>query len=269
MIKKYQLFEKLNSRGSKSLIEQEFDQIIKDNCKNWTKAITPLYRGQIDMGDYIYMDPKGTYRKSIDDVNVHVEMLSNLPCWENWPKYGSSVIGISGDRRYASDYSDKVYEIVPFDNSEIVICPESTIWDSLGGFGDDGAIYLTYGLLEALNINSDIWVSTDDKTIEEQLKSIGKIVEFDHKKESMEGIRDYWGQKIEDFLSEMPNSQKFRDRNREDITGEDCFNFINEYLFNPIINDFRKEKYTPNFEVSKNKQIWISEPVLLISIDKV
>ncbi len=41
-LKKYKVFENYNKFGTKTLTEVEFDQIRKENCKNWTKVETEL-----------------------------------------------------------------------------------------------------------------------------------------------------------------------------------------------------------------------------------
>lgn len=272
LITKYQLFEKLNTRGSKSLNEEEFNQILKSSCKNWTKAKTSLYRGQKDLGAYVYTDPRDTHRRSIDDVNIHVELMDNLPCWEGYPKYSSSVIGVS-DRSFAERYG-RIYEVIPFDNIDIAICPESTIWDSFGGWGDEDAVHLTYNFLESIGINADIWLQFIDETIIDVLKSIGKISDIEIKQNPIKNkfsyhkwsksdrrYDPYWINKRMDFLSQ---ASEYLKKDVTEISGEDCFKFLNNYLFNPVERKFTTTKYIPGFEIPKNRQIWTEGPVLLI-----
>ena len=166
MITKYKLFETLNHRGSKSLDEREFDQIRKDNCKNWTKAKTSLYRGQIDLCPYVYTDPRGLKRSSIEKISAHVDAIDNLPSWSKYPTYSESVIGSSELHFYLSGYG-KIYEIIPFDNIDIAVCSKEDIWESLGGHGDEDPIRMTQKLLDDLGI---------DKI--EDLKKVGKIENY-------------------------------------------------------------------------------------------
>lgn len=250
LITKYQLFEKLNSRGSKSLTDQEFNQMVKDNCKNWTKAKTPLYRGQIDMGPYVYTDPSGTYRKSIEDINTHVELMDNLESWKEFPKYSASIIGSTS--KDVGGYG-KVYEIIPFDNSNIGICPGKDIWESFtyGDFGEWGEdIYKVHHFLEYVGINADIWDQVDGGTIETKLKSMDII-----------DVLDKWGGLVNRFLGE---ASKYLKKDVSSLTGEDCYRFINESIFNPDTNGFMKLKYERGFEAPSDKQIWTEGPALLI-----
>lgn len=250
MITKYQLFEKLSTRGSKSLTEEEFNQILKASCRNWTKSKTPLYRGQKDLGPYVYTDPRGTHRKSIEDVNTHIELMSNLESWKDFPKYSSSVIGSTS--KGVGSYG-KVYEIVPFDNSNIGICPGKDIWESFtwGDFSEWGEdIYKIHHFLEHVGIDPDIWDQVGGGTVESKLKSIGIIKGSSH-----------WGGHVNRFIGEV---SKYTKKDVSDITGDDCYRFVNESIFNPNVNGFMKLKYDVGFEAPSDKQIWTEGPVLLI-----
>ena len=108
-LKSYKIFENYNRFGTKTLSEKEFDQIRKENCKNWTKAETELYRGMPDLGDYLLVDPlKGDFRSSIEDTNIHLDLLSNLPSWKDYPKYERCVIGGSPGAAEESQKRDAI-----------------------------------------------------------------------------------------------------------------------------------------------------------------
>jgi len=234
-LKKYKVFENYNKFGTKTLTEVEFDQIRKENCKNWTKVETELYRGMPDLGDYLIVDPlKGDFRSSIENTNIHLDLLSNLPSWKDYPKYERCVIG--GTRGSATGtYGETVYEMIPFDGVKIAVCPESTIWESFGNDDDEfgGDINLVDGFLYIL-------------------KSLGKIVEIPH-------IDGYPG--VNEFLM---RHAEFSWKKPNEITGEDCFNFINNSLFNPKVRGFQLLNYDQNFKTQTGKQIWTEGPVLLI-----
>jgi hypothetical protein len=245
-----QIFENYDRFGTRTITESEFDKIRKENCKNWTKAETSLYRGIPDIGDYILLDPrKGGGRSSIEDVNVHIELLSNLPCWKDYPSYGWSVIGISSESG-ARGYGE-VYEIIPFDNSKIAVCPEADIWLSLSneesGWGGD--IDLVKDFLGELDIDYDVWEQFGGSTIESKLKSIEKI-------EINNSIS------IESFFKRMKEEGFIK--NYDNMTGEICYKFISDFLFNPQKRGFNLEYYKPDFKINDNKQIWTEGPVLLI-----
>lgn len=60
--------------------------------------------------------------------------------------------------------------------------------------------------------------------------------------------------------------KNFSNKNIENVTGKDCYNFINDYLFNPVERKFNLVKYTKNFEIPEDKQVWTNGPVLLWKI---
>jgi len=75
-LKKYKVFENYNKFGTKTLTEVEFDQIRKENCKNWTKVETELYRGMPDLGDYLIVDPlKGDFSSGMMMMNLVVILI--------------------------------------------------------------------------------------------------------------------------------------------------------------------------------------------------
>ena len=127
-LNKYKVFETLNSRGSKSLTKSEVREMVNVNCKVWlSNESDVLFRSQRDMGPFVFTDARGTYRTSIEDVSLHVVLMDNLDCWKDYPKYSEGIIGLSDE---VPNYGDTLYEMVPFDNIKIGVCPSSTIWQS-------------------------------------------------------------------------------------------------------------------------------------------
>ena len=53
-------------------------------------------------------------------------------------------------------------------------------------------------------------------------------------------------------------------KRKEEISGVDCFDYINEFLFNPEERGFDLKIYDSNFGIEGRKQIWTEGPVLLI-----
>jgi len=246
-LKKYKIFENYNKFGSKTITESEFDKIRKESCKNWTKVETELFRGMPDLGDYVFVDPKlGDFRSSIEDTNIHLELMSNLPSWKDYPRYDRCVIG--GSPGAVGSYGDVIYEMIPFDGVQISVCPFSTIWESFGSDFDEwgGDIYLVEHFLDAVGLNSG-WIQSGGETLETKLKSIES---FDLEKEE-----------IDNFIIDCA---LFTKKKKEEITGVDCFNFINDYIFNPEKRGFELKTYDENFKIENKKQIWTEGPVLLI-----
>ena len=253
-LKTYKIFETyIRQRaygrfGSRTITESEFDKIRKENCKNWTKVETELFRGMPDLGDYVFVDPKmGDFRSSIEDTNIHLELMSNIPSWKDYPKYDRCVIGGTPGSATGT-YGDTVYEVVPFDGIKIGVCPFSTVWESFGNefneFGGD--IYLVEYFLGSIGLDSN-WIQVGGETLETKLKSIKS---FDLEKEE-----------VDDFIIDCAIYLK---KSKEEVTGEDCYNFINDYIFNPEKRGFELKTYDVDFNVSKGKQIWTEGPVLLV-----
>ena len=246
-INRYKIFETLNSRGSKSLTESEVREIVTKNCNVWLNIddvrAKKLYRSQRDMGPFVYTDARGTYRGSIEDIQLHVVLMDNLECWKDYPKYHEGIIGLSNNIPH---YGDTLYEMVPFDNIKIVICPSSTIWESFSKHGHEFGqyIYATRSFLELCDIDSDIW-EQDGGTIETVLKEL-----------SVDEINNCDGC---DFLTIM-----YRELGDGDYNGEDCFNFIKDFLFNPEKRGFALITYNESFDIPSNRQIWCSGPVVLL-----
>jgi len=243
--KENKIFENYNKFGTKTLTEVEFDQIRKENCKNWTKAETSLYRGMPDLGDYLYIDPrKGGFRNSIEDTNIHLELLSNLPSWKEYPKYERCVIG--GSPGAVGSYGDAIYEVVPFDDVKIAVCPTATIWESFGNDYDDwgGDIYLVEWFLDSIGMDNT-WVGISG------LGNIDKITDLSNKNQDA----------VDDFLM---RHAEFSWKKPNEITGEDCYNFINNSLFNPKARGFQLLNYDQNFKIENRRQFWTEGPCLLI-----
>ena len=245
-LNKYKVFETLNSRGSKSLTESEVREIVTKNCKVWLSDVMDnvLYRSQRNMGPFIYTDARGTYRGSIEDVHLHVVLMDNLECWKDYPKYSEAIIGLSDDR---PSYGDTLYEMVPFNNIKIGVCPSATIWESFSKNGHEFGQYIwaTNHFLDLCDIDGNSWEQPDGGTIETRLKELG-----------VDEINNCDGC---EFLSIM-----YRELGEKDYNGEDCFNFIKDFLFNPEKRGFSLQTYDENFEAYYDRQIWCSGPVVLL-----
>jgi hypothetical protein len=256
-LNRYKVFETLNSRGSKSLTESEVREIVNVNCKFWLNEDKShkelgdtLFRSQRDMGPFVFTDARGTYRTSIEDVNLHVVLMDNLECWKDYPKYSEGIIGLSDE---VPNYGDTLYEMVPFDNIKIGVCPSYTIWHSFSKHGHEFGQYIwaTNHFLELCDIDANSWEQQNDKyefdgsTIETRLKELG-----------VDEINNCDGC---EFLNIM-----YRELGEGDYNGEQCFNFIKDFLFNPVKRGFSLQTYDESFEVYYNRQIWCSGPVVLL-----
>lgn len=253
-LNRYKVFETLNSRGSKSLTESETREIVTKNCNVWLNIddarAKKLYRSQRDMGPFVYTDARGTYRGSIEDIQLHIVLMDNLECWKDYPKYHEGIIGLSNDIPY---YGNTLYEMVPFDNIKIVVCPTSTIWESFSKHGHEFGqyIYATNHFLDLCNIDTNSWEQQNDK-----YEFDGSTIETRLKELSVDEINNCDGC---NFLEIM-----CRELGTKDYNGEDCFNFIKDFLFNPEKRGFSIHNYDESFDIPDGRQIWCSGPVVLL-----
>jgi hypothetical protein len=220
-LKTYKIWESHNRFGTKTITESEFREIKAENCKNfsfleknierdidYSKIETELFRGMPNLGDYLYVDPrKGDFRSSIEDTNIHLELISNLPSWKDYPKYDRCVIG--GTRGSATGtYGESVYQMIPFDGVKIGICPESTIWQSFGNrsLGDwGGDIYLVEHFLDAIGLETG-WIQIEGETLKDKLESLGKISEISSRDFEAAPFQNL----VDNFLSECSEALSLR-----------------------------------------------------------
>lgn len=255
LIQMVDVYAKDSVKGSVAISEKDFNDIRKEYCKSWNKVKCHLYRGQslrLELGDYIYTNPnKGEERRSIESTNIHLELMSNLPSWKGWPKYNRSVIGTTS-KSDAQGYGS-VYEIVPFDGSKIVICPNTDIWSSFGNKNDSwgGDIDMVRDFLSQIEIDADWW-KQDKGNIQTELTKIKDINSHCMK------LYNMVPEEVTYFIDCMVGF------NQRPVTGKMCFDFINQYLFNPIKRGFEVKIYDENFMVPDRRQIFTEGPVLLI-----
>lgn len=268
----------LNNRGSSQISASKFDQILNIKCKNYinNNDNTKMYRAQRHMGDYVFFDPiVGESRKSIENINIHVELIDNLPSWKGYPDYSKSVIGITGrednPESGIAGYGDTIYELIPFDESPIVVCPSSTIWESLNSAGRWGSdIHFVYNIFDALFTLSP---STDITQKLEQLKRLEqKIDSVITDEELLKEIRTWIKGYIErdsmsdNFYKPCKNTGNWKDKEIDELKGIDIFNYINDCLFNPEVRGFELKKYN-NFSANLMRQIWTSGPVIMRKVN--
>ena len=263
----------LNNRGSSEISPSKFEQLLNLKCKSYINNSdnTKIYRGQRDMGDFVYFDPmKGEKRRSIESENIHINLIDNLPSWQKYPNYSRSVIGMAGKEVSVSGYGEVVYEVIPFDNSDVAICPRDNIWSSFGSDTWGSDIYLMDKLFK------NLFDLEDDTEITErnlqQLKNIpttiDSIITDDFLKS---GIKEFierdssslHGDAIESFYKPCKNNGNWKDKKFEELKGIDIYNYLNDCLFNPEVRGFSLVNYDNNFKVDIEKQIWTNGPVVM------
>ncbi len=294
-----------NSTRSKELSKEDFLELLSNNCTQYSFDNTQIYRGvrsgrsiysdRGGKGDFLYMNPVGKKRLSIENENIHTFCMDNLPVWKEYPKRSESLIGITsleGSKMYG-----EVYVVIPFDNSKIGVCPSYSIWSS---FGERiaSAFYFFKSLEKSLKLPNGYFDFTEDDISNEEFKN--KLVSIsDDLKSYIETLYnpeypgsffikstmdfrllvDYGAYKEYGTIKDASH----KDRNKigkhlEDISGLEIYNFLNDYYFNPDkqrLNrntydiDFRIINYKENFKIEPVQKsgyaIWTEGPVLMIN----
>jgi len=131
------------NRTKSITVDEAVDGIVK-NCKKNFKSIyvtgskIPIYRG--NHGPYYgFVDTNtGEPRVSANTENYYTLLFDNLPSWKTFPKRSRGLVCSTEDET-AGEYGNRVYHVIPYDNSLIGVCPKSDIWMSFGSVmsGDD------------------------------------------------------------------------------------------------------------------------------------
>jgi len=276
------------------LNQREWDELLQKHCKMYSDDNVKLYRGFnkfIDQEEIVGIYQKPNIRKSIEPQQIHVITMSGMESWKDYPPYNKSIIG-STDFQSAKGYG-KLYEIIPYDNTKVGLCPVSSVWESFGGFGGHDAIRIIDNFLKKWIVDPNHQWSTDYNGQESWSKLKEKILNI-NVKEKIEKYfpteNDFKGY-IYDFFIRLRywmNKNKlgfsgdyndlFSDKIIEEsklYTAEDIVNYI-EFQFDPNVRGFNWIKYDKNFNKNIKQQldkldqdnregiqIWCEGPVLL------
>jgi len=244
----------------------------------------PLYRGNKFKGEFLFIDPSQSYRKSIERENIHLTLMSELESWKDFPKYNKSVIGsIDPDTAIGYSLDGICYEIIPQDNALIGVCPSSDIWTSFGGFGIMGRIRQTYNFLRYIGSNQDNW-----EVIKKDILDIPKSEDYIRKYK----ITQFHLNFLDCYKQWLDNGQKFWKNNKDEfnslelsgMTYEEAVEVYNnidpnllikfiEWLFDPELLGFKYIRYDENYLTNMRNmlnessdsdlQIWVGDPCLL------
>jgi hypothetical protein len=272
------------------LTKKQFQELYDENCTFHKKIITDkenmLFRGQDPpLEKYWYVDPTKSYRKSIENENIHVHILTESFKWKRYPRYAYAVIGTT-EKSQAGSYGSR-YEIIPYDNSLIALCPSSTIWDSFGGFSEYAKIRMTTNFLDNFNVDTQESWSTIQEDIIENFSDIKSNIKEIQKTIVAEKYNNIYSLNDENpfafcFLIYMQSKKllthyEVSDINQEHIideiyigkfTANDIIKYIDKN-FSPKLNNFTVQKYNLNFELGSDsgRQMWTEGPTLLRLIE--
>jgi len=118
----------LTEGRTQSIDKDKALELVNKHCKNIGNQ--KIYRGIRSLSiDYGYVDSnKGLPRVSINTENYMTLLMDNLPSWKNYPKRSKGII-CSTNPIEATSYGN-AFQVIPYDNSKIGICPKEDIWFS-------------------------------------------------------------------------------------------------------------------------------------------
>ncbi|MCK9416974.1 hypothetical protein M0Q97_09980 [Candidatus Dojkabacteria bacterium] len=271
-LKKFDNYTAGSERYGDILTEEEFNDLYEKYCKNHKNSSIKLYRGvPKTLENFYYQNPKGHIRKSIEEENIHVILMSELESWEDFPPYNQSIIGSTNyDSAKNYGWGGTCFEIIPFDDTKIGICDESNIWESFGGFSNFAFIRMTDRFLNDLIGNVKSWKEIKEKILNSNLNDVF----FDLSEDSLTFLNyvlEFKTNPNSNYIQNLLMDKKFSDEINseyiEKIEPDDIIIFI-EKLFEP--NNFTYLKYDENFSSNIKdydySQIWCGGPVLLRKI---
>lgn len=225
---------------------------------------------------YIY---RGRYTKTNDKVLLHKPyrslrlsnktphnyynlLLSNLENWREYPKRNRSIIGTTS-LGYAEEYFGSVYVVFPFNNPKIGVCVDEDLWysfpylfnniifeeDHMEQFNKTLHAFLTIALARKIN-------SRADKDITKLRELFKEVTNLWHTR------REHLERRFEPF-----SSSAFLALNQMYFFFFEKFNGNIEAalsdLLDPNKNNFRLLTLS-DFDVTKNKEVWLEAPSVLI-----
>lgn len=126
-MKTYELFSKYKTLVSSQKAKELLDRYCKDAYES---RFTPIVRGMSAMlnGFGIIQGDKG-HRKSANTSNEYTLILDHTLGSKGYPLRSKSIIcGNYKNKHYASEYGDKLFAIIPFDDVAIGVVPHYDIW---------------------------------------------------------------------------------------------------------------------------------------------
>ncbi len=275
-IKLFKLFEGRSSE----LTEQDFVDLLNNNCKDFIKNPTILQRNKNDNDNkrFYSINPKAHIRTSMIlgsgtagvKSNHGTLLMDNLYSWSKYPKRSQSLIGMTDYNSYDTFGKDKFF-IIPFDGAKFGVCPGSDLW------GVKSTLFYNhqYSFDDRLS-EMFTGLGVSDKSYDEMMNDFQKVHEFwingndilnkNEKSISYRAIEIFTkmselGYKdVKDGLSDIFDPKNFKSIMMSDNNGPDGFecldyNGLLEYKLKYVVNGLTK------------KEFWTDSECLLLRID--
>ena len=259
-MKLIQLFEDERVSRAKAMHIVDALNTIERECSKTLSKVneTPIYRGANMGNSPIYFgSTEGTIRKSANTQNYYTLIVDNHSNWKNYPKRSQSFICTTSDR-VALGYGDP-YLVIPFDNANIGICPDSDYWTSFEKsfvkLKINGAFYSLVTLNGFADKLLKITEAPSVETYEEVKRVFSKI--------SYESVMT--------FLKDNDSAHilRFGQYYSNELTALKKFNSLFDMyiqILSPTENDF-KHQTASNFSVSYNsdKELFIEGKCIFLN----
>lgn len=234
------LFNADYSEGSRFLFDGDFSAI----C-----------RGMHDVGEMTLASPKN--RVSENTTNIYTMLFSEiLPSWKKYPKRNHCFV-CTNSIRVAKGYGNRIYFVIPKNDTMVGICPKNDIWSS---FEESGIAILRY-LNDVMSGMFRIAFDTSIDTIamygtKKEMVDCLKLVNSN----SINKIRDSFSAPYADWFWSMLDKMEAQPK----LTFINCL----DDLLNPEKNGFKLmplKEYSTNTEYIDNEhEVWFDSSALFI-----
>jgi len=229
--------------------------VIRSNCmesyNKWLHKSNALWRGNISArSDFAIVKPSEHTRASANTSNYYTLLTDNLPEWKKYPNRSQSIICANNDRSiYGSPMSQ--FLVLPFDGSNIGICPTEDFWDSFSetfrtsiDYFNDRLENVHYALTgRTMRFDSNYRKLT--KTIEDMEKIWSKLSEEE---------KEYIVGKHASILTIALE---------KNLTIKETI----KYILDPEKNNFKVIKTSDKIPQDKNRECWTDGDCILVSIN--
>lgn len=236
----------INEGRSISISLEQAMETIRENCKDFLKKGSILYRGVYDRDQIaLSVSPSDFKRKSRNTDNYYTLLIDNHPDWKSYPKRSKSII-CTTDLKYATNMGTP-YRVFPFDGSKLGICPKADMWESF----DLDVESLQY-LMDDINSMIHNFTKYDESDIETYTDLLQLFNKFDEYKSEF-NIDRYMFDTFFDFKLFEPYFE----------TDVNFIDFILEIL-DPKRHKFQLQT-TKTFSSPKNREVWTDGTSILLN----
>lgn len=126
-ILKFNEATELKSKRVKGLSEEEFLDILRNNCKNFSFENDLLWRSKKSEAPLQLFEPE--FRSNTNNVLAFPDFFNKIENDDEYPvARKKSLIGCTKKELSQMLVCDDVFLVIPFDDSEIVFCPAMDLW---------------------------------------------------------------------------------------------------------------------------------------------